>query len=64
MKKMLGYVVKVKNIWDEDFKYYFYEKLNLAKIACDTYRTNTTATICELYADCENGKMTVEPMDY
>lgn len=64
MKKFIGYVVKVKKMWDDDFDFYFFEKLSLAKTSADVYNEHTTATIYELYADCYSGKMTLDPMDY
>ena len=63
MEKLIGYVVKVKKMWDNDFDFYFFEKLSLAKISTDEYRKYTDATIYELYADCYSGKMTLDPMD-
>lgn len=64
MKKFIGYVVKVKKMWDNDFDFYFFEKLSLAKTSADVYNKHTNATIYELYADCYSGKMTLDPMDY
>jgi hypothetical protein len=37
MKKFIGYVVKVKKMWDNDFEFYFFEKLSLARISADEY---------------------------
>ena len=64
MKKAIGYVVKVKKMWENEYDYYFFEKLSLAKESADVYMKYSETTICEMYADCESGKMSIEPMDY